>query len=687
MILQWETFMNDGTKSKSVSLPPLDPTRAYNKSAFLMAHNAFSNKPDGWVNYQQAVDVQAQLALGVRAFEVDIWLATIDEKQDIYLLHGGWTLKWLFPQFQFKTLNDFLGNVKKWLDDNPSEVVTVFFETGDTTKNSVGVGLLRSAIDKVAERIFRPEQFSKGFGTAIGDMVRENKRLVIFGDYRGNDTHSKNSNDQFGLPLRWHYCKESVYGSDSLQSPTWTNLRDESKDSESREVCMGIVNHFPTWTTGALFTDEYQTYAQYFGSKNSLTSLANHALFFFRENKQAPNFVGVDMVNIGDGPQGIVEFCLGLLDDQKQTVMFYTLNSLPLCPDGDINNNTLLYSRKDGVPLEFEPVGPLSNCALRLANNNKELYLNYRDLTGAVKLYDAPAYYSIEFLGDGAYTVFSNQAKQYMWLDGDEPYITASGNPNNANSIWMVALDGTMPELECVSIFCDSKPFAPDNGVMTNSLVYCYDNTPLVFECIGPTNRRVFRVKGHSDLFLNFRNLTGAVKLYDSYEDAMFLVSCQSSDNRRLCQIYSSYFKAYMGLKGDEVYANVWAESYFEFRSAQPPATYQVIASANGKPMRADGDIRKDRLIYCDGNGTPLTFFMYSDNQGDIFVVSNYRLYLSYRDLTGVVKLYDTPAHFKCDDNSMYSVEAQQYMWLSDTEPYITGKGSTGDKWHLEASL
>lgn len=109
-----------------------------------------------------------------------------------------------------------------------------------------------------------------------------------------------------------------------------------------------------------------------------------------------------------------------------------------MAPDG-IVGDSLIYNR-DGTPLDFVAVGPLGKTMFRSAVDPL-LFLDYRAATGAVKLYapgsDEPASYALDPAGKGR-SIRNTYWKQYIWLSGDEPYLTRTGNPANLNAQWSI---------------------------------------------------------------------------------------------------------------------------------------------------------------------------------------------------------------------------------------------------------
>lgn len=109
-----------------------------------------------------------------------------------------------------------------------------------------------------------------------------------------------------------------------------------------------------------------------------------------------------------------------------------------VAPDGVVPDS-LIYNRA-GTPLDFVVVGP-QNRAMFRSTVDPLLFLDYRAATGAVKLYAPgtaePASYDLKPAGQGR-SIRNTYWNQYIWLSGDEPYLTRSGNPKNLNAQWSI---------------------------------------------------------------------------------------------------------------------------------------------------------------------------------------------------------------------------------------------------------
>lgn len=137
-----------------------------------------------------------------------------------------------------------------------------------------------------------------------------------------------------------------------------------------------------------------------------------------------------------------------------------------------------------------------------------------------------------------------------------------------------------------------------------------------------------------------------------------------------------------------------------------PPASWQIpnvvvppeikvrIKSAkNKRDLVAPDGVKKDSWIYAK-NGTPLDFVVVGGSKDSVSLRSTKApLFLSYRESTGAVKLYDTAvdAQYKLDGKAgkmtIYNLRWKDYMWLSGDSPYVSGKGDPKDdsaQWTIE---
>lgn len=105
-------------------------------------------------------------------------------------------------------------------------------------------------------------------------------------------------------------------------------------------------------------------------------------------------------------------------------------------PDG-ISDNSLIYCTADEAgALVFEPQGPKDKMSFRV--QQEQLFLSFRNASGAVKLYSSAsdAFYKLEPQGN-VWNLYDLAFEQYMWLDGDEPYVTSGADPTSTEAQWI----------------------------------------------------------------------------------------------------------------------------------------------------------------------------------------------------------------------------------------------------------
>ncbi|MEM7440803.1 MAG: hypothetical protein AAF393_14475 [Pseudomonadota bacterium] len=524
----------------------LDRSEPYSKCTFLTSHNAFCNVADGWTWAQQKKSLQGQLEDGIRAFMLDAWLLEIDGVEDIYLLHENRTAKFPGSNFEFKTLKGALQTFTSFLDAHPEEVITVFIETARQEDG----GLIRSKegrrrMDLIKTHfqryLFDPQSYSKGFDTPLGKMT---ERLVVFSDYRGpKGGTSENSNDRFGFPLIWHYCRETVHGDASLTTSTWADLRDESKESKSLDVSLGIVNHFPTWIPGTILSanpDEISLPLEerFFEQTNQHQLLRAQALQFFQKYDHIPNFIAVDQYHIGSA-QKAVDWCNVFHKETKRSfgVDIPIHKNLALrgvngewvaTKDADSRKWLLCNGRPRAYFNSFGALGEGTFLTFNRPGSDQDqtsLYLNYRTSSGAVKLFDDVHTSELkleEIEGSaGFYRVFSLECQQYMRLSSmsGNLYFDIDEAAEDGSDMFGLSIAGTEPVFEQFFLYCAEKNAyvtSPD-GLEKNCLLQLTTTgNPVLFERIGPKHRAVVRlVEGKEKaLFLSYRDHGKYLKIY-----------------------------------------------------------------------------------------------------------------------------------------------------------------------------
>jgi hypothetical protein len=238
--------------------------KRYDETVFLTTHNSFCSSEYDFSQPNQTYSITKQLNDGVRALMLDVY-----SKNDKTLLYHG------YPVFGSISLLKVMLEVRKFLNDNPSEIITLIFESYIDCKGIDSV-LNKSGLSKYIYKHNSKESWPK-----IREMVESNQRLVIFNDKRCE------SSDYAGLNYLWDNCVETHY--DVKNPNNFTNEYNRGNESNA----LIILNHFITTKIG-------------FGNRkaaqviNSETFLKNRISNFISEQKRIPNFVTVDFYNLGD---------------------------------------------------------------------------------------------------------------------------------------------------------------------------------------------------------------------------------------------------------------------------------------------------------------------------------------------------------------------------------------------------
>lgn len=235
-------------------------TRRFDEVAYASAHNAMSNEEEGWIAPNQYFPIQTQLEDGIR----NLMLDTHYYGETPHLCHGS-------CQFGRKPLADGLMEIKSFMDANPHEVISIFFERYISVNDTVAVFADTGLVDYV----YAHEESSPW--PTLGDMVESGLRLVVF------------DQDTGGEPPWYHYIWDFIWDTD------WANKRPEDFDCSLRRGnssnSLFSINHF---LTNPL-------------ANPSLAEHVNHNPFFLErvegcmnETGQLPNFISVDFYSIGD---------------------------------------------------------------------------------------------------------------------------------------------------------------------------------------------------------------------------------------------------------------------------------------------------------------------------------------------------------------------------------------------------
>jgi hypothetical protein len=140
--------------------------RQYDETVFAGAHNAMSSAEGGWILPNHHVGIEKQLEFGVRALNLDIYVYD----GEIYMCHSDCA-------FGKRPLKDALSAVRRFMENNPREIITINFQ--DETRGGMDVAAVFE--EAGLARYAHEHNVNKKWPT-IQEMIETGKRLVVFGE-------------------------------------------------------------------------------------------------------------------------------------------------------------------------------------------------------------------------------------------------------------------------------------------------------------------------------------------------------------------------------------------------------------------------------------------------------------------------------------------------------------------------
>jgi len=262
-------------------------SRSYGNITFLGAHDSFAFSEDPLaLSRDQEVDIPSQLNLGVRLLQAQAH----DKDGELHFCHTSCLL------FDGGTVVDYLKLVKTFLDQNPTEVVTLLFTNPDNL--SLTEQWFPAFNDSgVADLAFVPPSLpvKRDDWPTLGDMIDEGKRVVVF-----MDANADPSQVDFILP-EFDMIWETPF---SVTNDMFPCTVDRISGPLSTEDHMYLINHSfnkDILGTGVIISDPLAA-----KTTNSLDSIdANVAGCEPLASGNAPNFILLDSVNVGQGLQAV----------------------------------------------------------------------------------------------------------------------------------------------------------------------------------------------------------------------------------------------------------------------------------------------------------------------------------------------------------------------------------------------
>lgn len=270
----------------------------FNKYTWIMTHNSFSivNEPSSTgvprvTFYNQEDTVTNQLKNGVRGLMLDMY----DFDDDIWLCHSLQGQCFNFTAFE-PAINT-LKEVEAFLDQNPSEIVTIIIEDYVHSPKGLTKLFANAGLTKYWYPVTAMPSSGKDW-PAVSDMVARNQRLLVF-----TSIASKEADE--GIAYQWRFMVENESGDPGIVPGSCPN-RKESQPLNSKSASLFLMNYFPTIPVMNEACKEHSS---------SLGEMVNSC--YKASGNMLPNFLAVNFYMRSDGG--------GVFDVQDR------VNGLSLC--------------------------------------------------------------------------------------------------------------------------------------------------------------------------------------------------------------------------------------------------------------------------------------------------------------------------------------------------------------------
>ncbi len=231
--------------------------RAYNDITYPTTHNSTST---GFFATNQVNGMEKQLNDGIRAFMIDLY----QYNDQVYSCHK-------FCFLGGSPISETLNILKKFLDQNPHEVLTILFEshvTGEKVESSFQNSKLNSYL-------YDPTH-QKHWPTLL-ELIKANKRLLIF-------TEIKEGGPSWYSPL-WDYAFDTSYSVSDTDNFDCRINRGVQKNP------LFILNNFVTNIFGRKMANK---------KANTFSFIVERAIKCQKALSHRPNFIAVDFYETGE---------------------------------------------------------------------------------------------------------------------------------------------------------------------------------------------------------------------------------------------------------------------------------------------------------------------------------------------------------------------------------------------------
>lgn len=254
----------------------------YDEVCHLTSHNSYAATEYGYLYAQQNLSLEKQFDYGVRGLMLDIG----EEQRKVVLIHKSPFMTRLICRGKDPMpLQQALETIKKLLEQNPLEVITIFLENYVKDHSLLDKEWEQAGLDPFI-LTQKHWDFTKNGWPTFEWMRTNNKRLIIF-NATGETTYCLHE---------WRHVVENQWG--TLHPVKACKERTESKAWKHEQRSLYLLNYFPFFDLNMR-----KSYARINreGLSTFLTRILSHGLDTRSQQTLTPTFLCIDYVEIGDG--------------------------------------------------------------------------------------------------------------------------------------------------------------------------------------------------------------------------------------------------------------------------------------------------------------------------------------------------------------------------------------------------
>ncbi|KAG2179578.1 hypothetical protein INT44_006425 [Umbelopsis vinacea] len=252
--------------------------KPYNQVSYLITHNSYASMPN--VAQNQHYDVNTQLKDGIRGLKLSALKS--HNNSGVELCHGSCAILDAGPA------HDTLNTIASWLNDNPSEVVSIMWNNLGNFK-ATELQAEYQQVSGIMDLLYVQPANNLTWPT-LSDMISSGKRLVNYMDVGADQYQVPWLHDQFS------YIFETPY--ENHNDSQFNCQIDRPQDPTNTEEMMYVMNHFlyGSLKIGNLPIELPQPSITNDTNGQALNNHADNCTTVFQ---RPPNFIEVDFYESG----------------------------------------------------------------------------------------------------------------------------------------------------------------------------------------------------------------------------------------------------------------------------------------------------------------------------------------------------------------------------------------------------